>query len=192
MPIDAQKIRKNWTPKNSLGLAASFFLLMGIVLKFTVGEHFIFSFEGPYSYFGWRAFFVLWPVLALVLYGRLKRYLRLQYRSWEVRLIMFVVTTCMLAAIPVFAPLGWIALCARLFEVPSSPMKGQLGVEQYNPSRSNRSRGCDQHAELVMQNRAHRICLQSFAKLPMDGGPVIIKGKVSVFGFRIESIVAQP
>ena len=190
-PFANSKYRK---PFLTLIVLFSIFLFGGMILEATIGKNFIFAWADTYGELAAKIYFALLLITAIVNFIFLRKdpYIRSRYPTKEVRWIfLFPLLTCVFAALPLIAPLGWAALSGWAVGSYADNLDARIiSVEQYNQSARTH---CTRHAKLEFRGNSARICTDGLiiGNIPQPNEKILIAGQVSWLGVYIQQIKTQ-
>ncbi|MBI4987543.1 MAG: hypothetical protein HZC23_01885 [Rhodocyclales bacterium] len=173
-------------------IAMLFFVLIGSILEFTVGDAFIFAGANDYRRAIPWLLSVVVPLIAvgLFLLEKANHGMRAQFPTWVIRwLVMFPLTIAMCSAALVVSPLGWASVLGWVAGTPTEHLEA-IVISVDSPSRYSRSGECDQYANLEFRAITARVCIEGLmvGATPQKGDKVALSGRFSSLGLFIESI----
>lgn len=165
----------------------------GLILETTIGRQFVFSASNQYRAAIPWLLALLTPMFAWMFF-----FLERANHTWANRyptrwvrwLIVFPGTVTVSSVITISSPLGWLALYGWLFGTPSVDIEAKmLSIGTYHSS----SRGCHQHAEIIITGNSANICLDKVisGRVPAAGETVSMAGHISKAGVFIDEIRAR-
>lgn len=154
--------------------------LLGAMLYFAVGDHFVFYFSRQYEPIGLVAIIFLLPALALALATLPQKSGRSNGRESA-----GAMTGVLLIAIGMlfYAPIGWASLVTWVFGQQRNHLTAEL--KEVGAYRGPWVKGCDQKGTIELPSMDASICLEDVGKTPMTNGAVFVDGRESSLGFFV-------
>ena len=164
-------------------------IISGLLLEFSLGSGFIFSYASEYRLLMMPVFIALIPVI-WVLLSRSKAATNSiveQLPTKWVRTIVFPLMVILGAFVLVFFPLGWIAVYGWAMGSTAQILPAQITSVRHSYSRR---KGCNQNAVITVGGLSGRICITGrlAGRTPIPGQTVTVVASQSSIGYYISEV----
>jgi hypothetical protein len=164
--------------------------VVGVVLEFTLGESFVFSFGAAYKAALPTLFTLTLPAFAFLWFEleRKQQALSASSPTWAVRwLFVYPLMVLISSSVFIFSPFGWSALAGWAVGRDAQPQLAKVVSVGRMQQRVGR---CDQKAVLKIEGNEANICIEGRVAGPalQAGDRVIVRGQSSFLGMFVEEI----
>lgn len=168
-----------------------FFGFICMLLEFTLGQAFIWTYANTYRVAIPWLYAVLLPVCAIFWFRiekQHRRYLNFGTRTILDRIILFSLTFIYSSAFVICIPLGLAALAGWVLGTPSDQIPAK--VLSVSPLSNSSHSFCRQTAKINVNGKDATICIinRVVGFNPVAGDSITVQGKVSIFGVLVEKI----